>query len=45
MKSQIIYNSRNFICSYSAIATLNLNLEIYNSRNFICSYSCCGQRY
>ena len=40
-----IYNSRNFICSYSGHKTENCDYYIYNSRNFICSYSICGQRY
>ena len=36
---QAIYNSRNFICSYSMGTADPFTFEIYNSRNFICSYS------
>ena len=39
MLAGVIYNSRNFICSYSGIDYDKRRLHIYNSRNFICSYS------
>ena len=35
----LIYNSRNSICSYSAVNSSTTSASIYNSRNSICSYS------
>ena len=35
-----IYNSRNFICFYTAKLERKIAGLIYNSRNFICFYTC-----
>ena len=35
----LIYDSRNFICSYSGQEVVAQLTAIYDSRNFICSYS------